>query len=157
MLSILRSVPKIDELMLLEVMHGPEYTVDMLADNGRVLYEAGRENVVSLMSIAQESVIKYDEHAYKVASDVVKLLKMDGNVGIDFMRDDSGVAVLMDINPRTTATLSLFAAGGLNLRYLRIKQLLGEPLPKCELVYGTRLKRRYGELYTAPDGSQIIM
>lgn len=157
MLSILKSVPQIDELMLLEVMHGPEFTVDMLAENGKVLYEVGRENVVSLMSIAQESVIKYDEHAYKVASDVVKLLKMDGNVGIDFMRDDNGVAVLMDINPRTTATLSLLAAGGLNLRYLRIKQLLGEPLPKCEAVYGTRLKRRYGEIYTAPNGSQIII
>ena len=157
MLSVLKSVPQLDELMLLEVMHGPEFTVDMLADNGKVLYEVGRENVVSLMSIAQESVIKYDGHAYKVAKDVVELLKMDGNVGIDFMRDDNGVAVLMDINPRTTATLSLLAAGGLNLRYLRIKQLLGEPLPKCEPVYGTRLKRRYGEIYTAPDGSQIIM
>ncbi len=157
MLAILKSVPKIDELMLLEVMHGPEFTVDMLADNGKVLYEVGRENVVSLMSIAQESVIMYDEHAYKVAKDVVELLKMDGNVGIDFMRNDKGEAVLMDINPRTTATLSLLAAGGLNLRYLRIKQLLGEPLPICEPVYGTRLKRRYGEIYTASDGSQIIM
>ena len=157
MLSILRSVPQIDELMLVEAMHGPEYTVDMLADHGTILYEVGRENVVSLMSIAQESVIKYDEHAYKVARDVVKLLKMDGNVGIDFMRDDHDVAVLMDINPRTTATLSLLAAGGLNLRYLRIKQLLGEPLPQCEPIYGTRIKRRYGEIYTAPDGSQILM
>ena len=157
MLAILKSAPKLDELMLLEVMHGPEFTVDMLADKGTVLYEVGRENVVSLMSIAQESVIKYDEHAYKVAKDVVKLLKMDGNVGIDFMRNDKEEAVLMDINPRTTATLSLLAAGGLNLRYLRIKQLLGEPLPQCEPIYGTRLKRRYGEIYTDPDGKQIIM
>ncbi len=157
MLAILKSAPQLDELMLLEVMHGPEFTVDMLADNGKVLYEVGRENVVSLMSIAQESVIKYDEHAYKVAKDVVELLKMDGNVGIDFMRNDKGEAVLMDINPRTTATLILLAAGGLNLRYLRIKQLLGEPLPKCEPVYGTRLKRRYGEIYTDPNGKQIIM
>lgn len=157
MLAILKSAPKLDELMLLEYLHGPEFTVDLLADKGKVLYEVGRENVVSLMSIAQESVIKYDEHAYQVAKDVVKLLEMDGNVGFDFMRNDEGLAVLTDINPRVTATVSVIAASGVNLRYLRIKQLLGEPLPKCEPVYGTRLKRRYGEIYTAPDGSQIIM
>lgn len=157
MLSLLKSAPKLEEMMLLEVMHGPEFTVDLLADHGEVLYEVGRENVVSLMSIAQESVLKYDELAYKVSADVVKLLMMDGNVGFDFMRNEREEAVLMDINPRLTATVSVIAAGGVNLPYLRIKQLLGEQLPKCEPVYGTRIKRRYGEYYSAPDGSQIFL
>lgn len=157
MLAILKSAPKLEEMMLVEFMHGPEFTVDLLADKGKVLYEVGRENVVSLMSIAQESVIKYDELAYKVAADVVKLLEMDGNVGFDFMRNEKEEAVLMDINPRVTATVSVIAASGVNLRYLRIKQLLGEPLPDCKPVYGTRLKRRYGEIYTDPNGKQIIM
>ena len=157
MLSILKSVPKLEEMMLLEVMHGPEFTVDLLADHGKVLYEVGRENTVSLMSIAQESVLKYDELAYKVSADVVKLLKMDGNVGFDFMRNEKEEAVLMDINPRLTATVSVIAVGGVNLPYLRIKQLLEEPLPNCEPVYGTRVKRRYGEYYSAPDGSQIFL
>ena len=76
-------------------------------------------------------------------------------MGFDFMRDENGRAVLMDINPRITATVSVIAAGGVNLIYLRIKQLLGEELPECEPVYGTRLKRRYSEYYTAPDGSRI--
>ncbi len=157
MLSILNSAPRLEEMMLLEVMHGPEFTVDLLAEHGKVLYEVGRENTVSLMSIAQESVLKYDELAYRVSADVVKLLEMDGNVGFDFMRNDKEEAVLMDINPRLTATVSVIAAGGVNLPYLRIKQLLCEPLPKCEPVYGTRIKRRYGEYYSAPDGRQIFL
>lgn len=155
MISILTSAKKLDEMMLLECMHGPEYTVDLLAENGKVLYMAGRENVVSLMSIAQESVIKEDDRAFRIAKDIVKLLHMDGNVGFDFMRNDKGEAVLMDINPRTTATISLFAAGGLNLMYLRIKQLLGEKLPDAQVVVGTRIKRRYGEIYTSPSGELI--
>lgn len=156
MLSMLESAPKpLHEMMLVECMHGPEFTVDLLAERGETLYISGRENVVSLMSIAQESIIKYDELAYQVSKDVVKLLNMDGNVGFDFMRNDKEEAVLMDINPRTTATLALLAAGGLNLRYLRIKQLLGEPLPKCEPIYGTRIKRRYGEIFTDPNGVMI--
>ena len=157
MLSILNSAPRLEEMMLLEVMHGPEFTVDLLAEHGKVLYEVGRENTVSLMSIGQESVLKYDELAYRVSADVVKLLEMDGNVGFDFMRNDKEEAVLMDINPRLTATVSVIAAGGVNLPYLRIKQLLCEPLPKCEPVYGTRIKRRYGEYYSAPNGRQIFL
>jgi len=155
MLSILKSVPKLREMILVEFMHGPEFTVDALADKGEVLYIAGRENVVSLMSIAMESVVKTDPVAEKIARDVIGLLKMDGNVGFDFMRNDREEPVLMDINPRTTATISVFSAAGLNLRYLRIKQLLGEPLPKVNIIEGTRVRRRYGEIFTDPEGNLI--
>lgn len=155
MLAVLKSASKLEEMMLLEVMHGPEYSVDLLCEKGNVLYTVGRSNVVSLMSIAQESVIEYDELAYRISSEVVKLLNMDGNIGFDFMRNEKEEAVLMDINPRITATISLSAAGGINLPYLRIKQLLCEELPKCELKYGTRIRRRYGEMFTDSDGNLI--
>lgn len=155
MLAILKSTDKLEEMMLVECMHNPEFTVDLLAKNGNVVYEVGRENLVSMMSIAQETIVKYDELAYEIAADVVKLLKMDGNIGFDFMRNDRGAAVLMDINPRITATVSVIAAAGVNLIYLRVKQLLGEDLPKVEPVYGTRLKRRYDEMFTNPEGELI--
>ena len=80
---------------------------------------------------------------------------MDGNVGFDFMRNDKGEAVLMDINPRITATVSVIAASGVNLIYLRVKQLLGEELPKVTPVFGTRLRRRYDEMFTTPEGELI--
>jgi len=155
MLSILKSAGKLREMMLVECMHGPEFTVDALADNGKVLYIAGRENVVSLMSIAMESVVKTDPVAEKIARDVIALLKIDGNIGFDFMRNEKEEPVLMDINPRTTATISLFAAAGLDFRYLRIKQLLCEPLPEMKPLEGTRIRRRYGEIFTDPEGNLI--
>lgn len=155
MLSVLKSANQLEEMMLVECMHNPEFTVDLLAEKGEVIYEVGRENVVSLMSIAQETVVKYDELAYKVSADVVKLLNIDGNVGFDFMRNDKGEAVLMDINPRITATVSVIAAAGVNLIYLRVKQLLGEELPNVTPVFGTRLRRRYDEMFTTPEGELI--
>ena len=155
MLSILSSREKLDEMMLVEYMPGNEYTVDLLADHGRVLYIAGRENVDSLMSIAQESVVRKIDSAYDVSTQVVNALELDGNIGFDFMMNADGIPVLMDINPRITATVSVIAAAGLNLPYLRIKQLLGEPLPECRIEYGTRLRRRYGEIYTDSKGRKI--
>ncbi len=155
MISILKEATEFHTMMLVEYMPGPEYTVDLLADKGKVQYIVGRENVVSLMSIAQESVLKCDSEAYEICKKIVELLKMDGNIGFDFMRDTNGKARLMDINPRITATVSVIAAGGVNLPYLRVKQLLGEELPKVEPKYGTFLKRRYGEIYTDKDGNRI--
>lgn len=156
MLSMLQSAPEpLHEMMLVECMHGPEFTVDLLAEKGKALYIVGRNNVDSLMSIAQASVLQYDELAYKVSEQVIDLLKMDGNVGFDFMRNDKAEAVLMDINPRITATISIMAAGGVNLPYLRVKQLLGEELPECEPQFGTRIRRRYGEMFTDKDGNLI--
>lgn len=156
MLSMLQSAPApLHEMMLVECMHGPEFTVDLLAEKGKALYIVGRNNVDSLMSIAQASVLQYDELAYKVSEQVIDLLKMDGNVGFDFMRNDKEEAVLMDINPRITATISIMAAGGVNLPYLRVKQLLGEELPACEPRFGTRIRRRYGEMFTDKNGNLI--
>lgn len=156
MLSMLQSAKEpLHEMMLVECMHGPEFTVDLLAEKGKALYIMGRSNVDSMMSIAQESVVQYDELAYRVSEQVIDLLKMDGNVGFDFMRNDKEEAVLMDINPRITATISLLAAGGVNLPYLRVKQLLGEELPQCEPQYGTRIRRRYGEMFTDKNGNLL--
>lgn len=156
MLSMLQSAKEpLHEMMLVECMHGPEFTVDLLAEKGKALYIVGRNNVDSMMSIAQESVVQYDELAYRVSEQVIDLLKMDGNVGFDFMRNDKEEAVLMDINPRITATISLLAAGGVNLPYLRVKQLLGEELPQCEPQYGTRIRRRYGEMFTDKNGNLL--
>ena len=155
MLSILKSAENLDEMMLVEYMPGNEYTVDLLADHGEVLYMVGRENVVSMMSIAQESVVTKIVSAYETSQKVVAALGLDGNIGFDFMKNSEGVPVLMDINPRITATVSVIAAAGVNLPYLRVKQLLGEELVKKEPIYGTRLKRRYGEIYTDPSGNKI--
>ena len=158
MLSILKEADQWHDMMLLEYMPGNEYTVDALADNGKTLYMVGRENTVSLMSIAQQSTVAYDEKAYNIAEKVISLYNMDGNVGFDFMRAADGSPMLMDINPRITATVSVIAAAGVNLPLLRVKQLLGEQLPQnVSIAYGTSIKRRYGEIYTDPNGKRIII
>ena len=53
----------------------------------------------------------------------------------------------MEINPRVAATMAIFKAGGMNLPYLRIKQLLGEELPEIEIKTGVKMKRRFQEMF----------
>lgn len=153
--SILASVDSFPEMMAMEYIPGREYSVDLVAENGKILYICGRNSDVVNASIPMEGSLSKDEEAYALCEKIVELLNLDGNADFDFKYDADGHAVLMEINPRQAATMAVFRAGGINLSYLRIKQLLGEELPECEVKYGTRFKRRYGELYADENGSAI--
>ena len=143
------------ELMVMEYLSGDEYNVDLIADNGRVMYMAGRRNPVMVMSITQESVLEKNEEAYRIAEQIVEKLGLDGVIGIDYKFAEDGSCRLLEINPRIDATVSIFAAGGLNLPYLQVKHLLDEELPEVEVRYGTRLKRRYMETFTDSNGELL--
>lgn len=150
----LKEAPVFPELLIMKSLPGNEYTVDLLADHGKVLYIAGRNNA-QMMGIAQESVIQENEQAFKIATLVVEGLKLDGVIGMDFIYDENGVAQLMDVNPRIDATVSIFAAGGLNLPYLCVKKILGEELPEVHVHNGIRLKRRYAEMFSDERGGYV--
>ena len=155
MKKTLEDADEFPELMVMEYLSGDEYDVDLIADNGKVLYMAGRRNPVMVMSITQESVLEKNEEAYRIAEQVVEKLGLDGVIGIDYKFAEDGSCRLLEINPRIDATVSIFAAGGLNLPYLQVKHLLGEELPEVEVRYGTRLKRRYMETFTNQRGELL--
>ena len=155
MVSMFREAGKMPELMVMEYLPGMEYSVDVLADHGKIEYMIGRESNVVLASIPQEATLAKNDEAYKIAEEIVGSLKLDGNLDLDFKFDEQGHPKLMEINPRTAATMSIFAAGGVNLLYLRVKQLLGEPLPRLDVQYGVKMKRRYAEFFCDKNGREI--
>lgn len=140
------------EMMAMEYLPGAEGSVDLIADHGKILYMAYRESNINLASIPQEATLSYNEKAYRIAEEVIKALSLDGNADLDFKNDADGNPVLMEINPRIAATMQIFKVGGLNLPYLRVKQLLGEPLPEIDIKYGIKMKRRYLEMFCDNGG-----
>lgn len=135
------------EMMAMEYLPGEEGSVDLIAEGGRILYMAYRESNVNLHSIPQAATLAENKEAYEIAEKVIGALGLTGNADLDFKYDADGHPVLMEINPRIAATMKIFKVGGLNLPYLRIKQLLGEPLPDVEIRYGIKMKRRYLEMF----------
>lgn len=153
--TILKEVGNMPEMMAMEYLPGKELSVDLLAHEGEILYICGRESRVINASIPLEAVLIEDKEAYEICRKVTKILHLDGNADFDFKYDSTGKPVLMEVNPRIAATMAVFAAGGLNLPYLRIKQLLGEELPDVHINYGIKMKRRYLEMFTDKDGNEI--
>lgn len=148
LLATLKEKETMPEMMVMEYLPGNEGSVDLLAENGNILYMAYRESNVNLHSIPQVATLVENKEAYEIAKKVISALGLSGNADLDFKNDENGHPVLMEINPRIAATMRIFKEGGLNLPYLRIKQLLGEELPKIDVKYGIKMKRRYLEMFS---------
>ncbi len=151
LLATLNEKSEMPEMMAMEYLPGMEGSVDLIADHGKILYVAYRESTVNLHSIPQAGELKENKEAYDVAERVIKALNLTGSADLDFKNDKDGHPVLMEINPRIAATMRIFKEGGLNLPYLRIKQLLNEELPKIDVEYGIKFKRRYLEMFSGEE------
>jgi len=145
---ILEEAPEFPEMLVMEYLPGEEYTVDLLADHGNVLYNCCRKSLNMENSIMLDGVVEDNEAVKNLCAMIVESLGLDGNIGFDIKERADGTPIIMECNPRITAGIPVFAAAGVNLPYLNVKRLLGEDLPVCEQKYGTVVKRRWMELYT---------
>lgn len=144
----------IPEMMVMEFLPGADLSVDILADHGKPLYVSCRRgNVVS--SIMISSVVDLNKDAIELCKKVTELLKLDGNMGFDTKEDCNGIPQLMEINPRLPAGVVASVAAGINFPYLRIKQILGEELPKGFIREGVMMQLRNEEVLYNPDGTEL--
>lgn len=135
-------------MLAMEYLPGHEYSVDLLCDNGEVIYSLCRRGLNVQTSIILDGVVEDKPEISQLCSLVAQKLKLTGNIGFDVKERADGTPVIMECNPRVTAGISEFTASGVNLLYLNIKRCLGEPIPKLTPKYGVIMKRRYQEMYS---------
>ncbi len=155
LMRILREKASIPQMLAMEYLPGQEYGVDALCDHGRILYIAGRYNYAVSSSIPQGCILENREEPFAIAGEIIEKLSISGNINFDFSYDKNGRPRLIEINPRLSATIAAYAPAGVNFPYLRLKQLLGEPIEGLQLQEGIMMQRRYNEIFFAPDGSEI--
>lgn len=135
------------KMLAMEYLPGKEYTVDLLADNGKVLYCLCRRGLNVQTSIILDGIVEDKPEIVKMCSKVAEILKLNGNIGFDVKEKEDGTPLIMECNPRATAGVAEFVASGVNLLYLCIKMLLKEDLPNINPEYGVIMRRRYIEMY----------
>lgn len=146
LVDILAEAEKFPELLVMEYLPGAEYSVDLLADHGKVLVSCCRKSLRMENSIMLEAVIEKNPSVMKLCNTVTEKLGLDGNIGFDIRERDDGTPVIMECNPRITAGIPFFAHAGVNLPYLCVKKILGEELPKNTPEYGKVIRRRWLEM-----------
>jgi len=143
------------QMIAQEFLTGAEYSVDLLADHGKVLYMVGRVNSLVDNSIPLRSTLRKNTKAYDICRKVVELLELDGNIGLDFIFNYAGNPIPLEVNARITATISLCERGGVNLAGLQVMKMLGMDLPKVKPVYGTNVVKQYKSTYYMPDDEGV--
>ena len=147
MCDILRKADVFPELLLMEYLPGAEYTVDLLADEGKVLAFCCRKSLKMENSIMLDAVTVDNAAITDLCTGIVTGLKLDGNIGFDIRERSDGTPLIMECNPRITAGIPYYVEAGVNLPYLCIKKLLGVSIPATQPESGRIVRRRWMEMY----------
>ena len=139
--------PAFPSLLVMEYLPGAEYTVDLLADKGHVLTACCRKSLAMDGSIMLSSLVTQNEQVLFLCTRVTEALGLEGNIGFDVRERADGTPFLMECNPRATAGIPVFAKAGVNLPYLAVKRLLGEPFQTgLRPREGTIVRKRWIEM-----------
>lgn len=138
-----------DEIIMQEYEEGEDYSMCILADHGELVHALGFRASLMAFGSAMFAEIEQNEQAYEIARKITADTGLDGNACFDFIVKPDGSVKLLEVNPRLSATLPFIARAGLNLPYLRCKQLLGEDIRKYnpEINYQLRMSKNYESEY----------
>lgn len=131
-----------EEILVSEYIDGKDYSVSALCENGEVKCMVGYIGHVMQLGAIEYGEIQQNNIAMAIVEDICNDLTLDGNVCFDFRIDSDGNVYLLEINPRVNASLPFVTKAGINMIYLRCKQLLGEPIkPDFSVREGLRMKK----------------
>jgi carbamoyl-phosphate synthase large subunit len=120
---ILSSKP-FPELLVSEFLPGEEYSVDCVANNGDTIIAVPRLRKKMINGITAEGEFVKEESIINYCSQIIKELKLHGNIGIQVKKSAAGKFLILEINPRVQGTIAAALGAGVNLPALAVKQEL---------------------------------
>lgn len=136
-------------MILQEYQEGIDFSILAMAVNGKMTHCCGCYATSLEFGSTIEGEIGMSPFAKQIAEKVISELAIDGIIGFDFILLSDGSAKLLDINLRVTASAQFYAKAGVNIPWLRVKQLLGEDIRnlKCNINYGLMMSKYFAASY----------
>ena len=127
LLRILRRGPSWPELLVMEYLPGPEYTVDaFIGDKLSVALPRLRQNIRSGITFRSQSEFREDISTYTLKA--AQYIGLRYAFGFQFKLNDQGIPKVLESNPRIQGTMVASVFSGANLIWYSVKELLGEPV-----------------------------
>jgi len=154
LMELLQETPKFPkELMLMQMLPGDEFSVDLVARDGETLTALCRKGMQVVSSNQTMSVVVDEPEVIAQCEKVVALLKLSGNIGFDLKCDEAGVPYILEINPRFTGGIVTCLAADANMPWLGICSWLGLPFDKPKLRIGVKMQRYWNERFYDENGN----
>ena len=135
------------DLLVMEYLPGSEYSVYVLANNGKMEYCIPQLRQRLEQSYSFEAIVKKNNKISTLCKKIIKIMNLNYNVNIQIKLSKSGKLKIIEINPRMGGSIALSAAAGVNLPYFGIKLALKEKLPRHKIIYNTKMIRYWKELF----------
>jgi carbamoyl-phosphate synthase large subunit len=147
-LRILSSKP-FPELLLSEFLPGEEYSVDCLANDGDTVIAVPRLRKKMINGITTEGEFVKEENIIAYCTQIIKELKLHGNIGIQVKKSAAGKFLILEINPRVQGTIASALGAGVNLPALAVKKELGLTITPDETTvkWGTKFSSYRTEVF----------
>ncbi|WP_312983660.1 ATP-grasp domain-containing protein [Atlantibacter sp.] len=148
-LSALEQAGEFEPLVLMPYLPGPEYSVDMLVEDGNVLAAVGRRKEGSLQYLENHG------DAFELAKACARLMKADGLVNVQTRNTTSGKPLLLEINMRPSGGIGYTQFSGVNLPGLFAFRQLGlisqqDVLDEAERAFAPAIVRPVTEAVSYP-------
>ena len=154
-MSICEAGNSFPDLIVMEYLPGDEYSVDVLADDGRFICAIPRSRDHIKMGISFVGTVVEDKEIIAFSKSVTEGLKLNGNIGLQFKRDINGIPKIIESNPRVQGTIVLCTAAGANMVYEAVRIGIGEKPAVPEIRWGLKMIRYWDELFLDPDGKKV--
>jgi carbamoyl-phosphate synthase large subunit len=152
-LELFSSAEELPELLVMEYLPGVEYSIDVLADHGSVIVAIPRKRIAMNGGISTRCITEKNMDVIEYCNNVVHMLQLHGNIGIQVKYSVDNKVKILEINPRVQGSIVNCAAAGVNLPYLAIKQAMNEPLPPLHVRWGVEMMRYWNEVFYDDQGS----
>lgn len=110
-------------LVVMEYLPGAEHSIDVVADEGRLVAAAARRKRGSYQ------VVTTTGPEIDLAAAVVAELGLDGLVNVQLRADGAGQSKVLEVNTRYSGGIGYSTAAGVNLPAIAAATLLGLPVP----------------------------
>ena len=138
------------DIILQECIEGKDYSCSVLAVHGKATHIVGYYGYQMSHGAIINGEIAYNQKAYEIAEKIVSDLGLDGNLCIDFKESEDGTLYLLEVNPRVNASLPFVWKAGINMLYLRCKNLFGDYSDiedKFTIQYGLKMRKYHASRY----------
>lgn len=107
-------------LLLSEYLPGPEYSIDMICDEGKTLLCVPRLRSRINNGISVAGIIEKNDEIIQYCTLIAKKLELHGFNGIQVKQASDGLFKILEINPRLQGTTSAVRLAGVNIPQIGI-------------------------------------
>lgn len=143
LINAMKKCQQIPNMMLMEYVPGDLFNVNVLADNGKIIYIIAGKVINFALGNTLECEIVESEEITNYCSKIVELLKLSGNIGFEVAYSKDGTLKLIEINIRIQGQIYSSTLAGINFPYYELKYYLKEELPSITNINLIRMVRYF--------------